>query len=154
LIPDVKNRVKEGKIHTAFNTCLTKIEEGKITVENLRTGETSQLPADFVLILTGYTPDAEFLRRCGLELDPVTQIPTYDKTTFETNVSGLYVCGTVMAGITQRKYLLKMDENTPRQLLTILPGVRSIKLKRTDRSDLVLPLRWFKSHLRGSHILH
>jgi len=99
LIPDVKNRVKEGKIHTAFNTCLTKIEEGKITVENLRTGETSQLPADFVLILTGYTPDAEFLRRCGLELDPVTQIPTYDKTTFETNVSGLYVCGTVMAGI-------------------------------------------------------
>lgn len=107
LIPDVKNRVKEGKIKTAFDSCVTRIGPDYVRMHNLKTGETQTIPADFVLMLTGYTPDAELLTRCGVDLDPDTQIPVYDKQTFETNVPGLYVCGTVMAGIYTEKVFIE-----------------------------------------------
>ncbi|WP_370731157.1 YpdA family putative bacillithiol disulfide reductase [Fibrella arboris] len=107
LIPDVKNRVKEGKIKTVFGSCVTRIGNDYVRVHNTVTGEITRLPADFVLILTGYTPDAELLLRCGIELDPETQIPYYDRTTFETNVPGLYVCGTVLAGIFTEKVFIE-----------------------------------------------
>ncbi|CCG99162.1 FAD-dependent pyridine nucleotide-disulfide oxidoreductase [Fibrella aestuarina BUZ 2] len=107
LIPDVKNRVKEGKIKTAFDSCVTRIGPDYVRMHNLKTGETQTIPADFVLMLTGYTPDAELLTRCGIDLDPDTQIPVYDKQTFETNVPGLYVCGTVMAGIYTEKVFIE-----------------------------------------------
>ena len=107
LIPDVKNRVKEGKIKTVFDSVVTQIDEKTVTVNNLKTGNEEQLPADFVFVLTGYIPDADLLRRCGIDLNPDTQVPEYDKETFETNVPGLYVCGTVLAGIHTEKVFIE-----------------------------------------------
>lgn len=107
LVPDVKNRVKEGKIKTVFNACVTQINEHQVTVNNLKTGEEIQIPADFVFILTGYIPDADLLRRCGIELDAQTQVPVFNKDTFETNIPGLYVCGTVLAGIYTEKVFIE-----------------------------------------------
>lgn len=129
LIPDAKNRVKEGKIHTCFDTCLTRIEPGKVLVTNLKSGEQQELPADFVLILTGYTPDAELLRRCGVELNPETQVPTFDKTTFETNVPGLYVCGTVMAGIYTEKVFIENGREHAQAIIDHIAGRDVHKVK-------------------------
>jgi thioredoxin reductase (NADPH) len=98
LVPDIKNRVREGKINTRFNSVVTKIDEEKVSIHNTVTGEKEELQADFVFILTGYTPDEQLLRNCGIELDVDTKIPTYDPITFETNIEGLYLCGTVLAG--------------------------------------------------------
>ncbi len=122
LIPDVKNRVKEGKIKTQFDTCVTGIEPGWVYTQHLETGETNTLPADFVLILSGYTPDASLLMRCGIELDPVTQIPVFDKRTFETNVPGLYVCGTVLAGIYTEKVFIENGRDHARAILEHIMG--------------------------------
>lgn len=122
LIPDVKNRVKEGKIHTQFDTCVTRIEPGRVSVLNLQTGEENELAADFVLILTGYIPDAEFLRRCGVDLNDETQVPVYDKETFETNVPGLYVCGTVMAGIYTEKVFIENGREHAQAIIDHIAG--------------------------------
>ncbi|WP_266363183.1 YpdA family putative bacillithiol disulfide reductase [Tellurirhabdus rosea] len=122
LIPDVKNRVKEGKIHTRFGSCVTKIEPGKVYATNLQTGEETELPADFVLILTGYIPDASLLRRCGVELNDDTQVPVYDKETFETNVPGLYVCGTVMAGIYTEKVFIENGRDHAKAIIDHITG--------------------------------
>ncbi|GAA4458702.1 YpdA family putative bacillithiol disulfide reductase [Nibrella saemangeumensis] len=122
LIPDVKNRVKEGKIHTQFNTCVTRIEPGKVYTTNLQTGEEGALPADFVLILTGYIPDAELLRRCGVELNDETQVPVYNKETFETTVPGLYVCGTVMAGIYTEKVFIENGREHAQAIIDHIVG--------------------------------
>lgn len=122
LIPDVKNRVKEGKIHTQFSSCVTKIEKGKVHVTHLPTGEESELPADFVLILTGYIPDGELLRRCGVELNEETEVPVYDRETFETNVPGLYVCGTVMAGIFTEKVFIENGRDHAKAIMDHITG--------------------------------
>jgi len=107
LIPDVKNRVKEGKINTRFNSITRAIENDRVLIENTETGEQEWLAADFVFLLIGYIPDESLLIRCGVELDPVNKIPNYDHETFETNVPGLYLCGTVMAGVFTEKVFIE-----------------------------------------------
>ncbi len=107
LIPDVKNRVREGKIKTKFDSTVTQIEPKRIELENTETGEKEWLEADFVLLLVGYTPDAELLRRAGVVLKEDSLVPIYDADTYETNVSGLYVSGTVMAGIHTEKVFIE-----------------------------------------------
>jgi len=107
LIPDVKNRVKEGKIKTRFNSVVRHISEKTITIENTKTGQLEDLPADFVFLLVGYTPDLELLRRCGVELQENTFVPVFNPETFETNVPGLFLCGTVQAGIFTEKVFIE-----------------------------------------------
>lgn len=107
LIPDVKNRVREGKIKTRFDSVVRAFTASSVVIENLQTGQVETLPADFVLSLVGYTPDAAFLQRCGIELQAGSLVPHYDPETFETNVPGLYVSGTVIAGIHTEKVFIE-----------------------------------------------
>ncbi|HLL94679.1 MAG TPA: NAD(P)-binding domain-containing protein, partial [Spirosoma sp.] len=120
--PDVKNRVKEGKIKPVFDSVVTQIDEKSVTVNNLKTGEETQLPADFVFVLTGYVPDASLLRRCGIELNASTQVPVFDSQTFETNVSGLYVCGTVLAGIYTEKVFIENGREHAQAIIDHIMG--------------------------------
>lgn len=122
LVPDVKNRVKEGRIKTVFDSCVTQIDTNSVTVNNLKTGEETQIPADFVFILTGYIPDAELLRRCGIDLNSETQVPVFDKETFETNVPGLYVCGTVLAGIYTEKVFIENGREHAQAIIDHIMG--------------------------------
>jgi thioredoxin reductase (NADPH) len=107
LIPDIKNRVREGKIKTKFDSVITQIEPKRIELKNTETGDKEWLEADFVLLLVGYTPDAELLRRAGVVLKEDSLVPVYDADTYETNVPGLYVSGTVMAGIHTEKVFIE-----------------------------------------------
>ncbi len=54
-----------------------------------------ELSNDAVFILIGNEADFTLLRDIGVEIKPagLTQVPTYDPDTFETNVPGLYVAG-------------------------------------------------------------
>ena len=122
LVPDVKNRVKEGRIRTVFDSYVTQIDEHQITIINTKTGEESDIPADFVFILTGYIPDADLLRRCDIELNAETQVPVYNKETFETNVSGLYVCGTVLAGIYTEKVFIENGREHAQTIIDHIVG--------------------------------
>ena len=122
LVPDVKNRVKEGKIKTVFNASVSQIDEQTVTINDLKTGEERQIPADFVFILTGYIPDAALLSRCGIELNPETQVPVFDKETFETNVPGLYVCGTVLAGIYTEKVFIENGREHAQAIIDHIMG--------------------------------
>ncbi|HEV2854091.1 MAG TPA: YpdA family putative bacillithiol disulfide reductase [Thermoanaerobaculia bacterium] len=97
LKPDVENRIEEGSIAARFNTRVRAfLPEGAIELETPTGPEV--IPAQAAYVLIGYTPDADFERRCGIELDPETLIPTHDPETCESNVPGLYVAGTLQAG--------------------------------------------------------
>ena len=91
--PDIENRVKEGSIAAHFNATVTEIRPNEVV---LNTGVT--LPAEAVLLLTGYRADPEFMRRIGVTIDPETLEPKYSAETYETNVPGLFVAGGQVAG--------------------------------------------------------
>jgi len=94
--PDIENRIKEGSIKAKFDTRVIEIRPTEVVVEH--DGVQERLPADGVFLLTGYLANLEFLRNCGIRVDPDTNIPAHNSETFETNVSGLYLAGAVVAG--------------------------------------------------------
>jgi len=97
LKPDIENRIEEGSIPARFNTVVRAFRDGEgVEVEGPNGREI--VPAQAAFILIGYTPDADFERRCGVELDPTSLIPVYNPETCESNVPGLYVAGTIQAG--------------------------------------------------------
>ncbi|MFB6258094.1 MAG: hypothetical protein ABEH38_05320, partial [Flavobacteriales bacterium] len=51
------------------------------------------------LALIGYLPDEAFLKAFGIELDPESLEPVYDPESYRSNVPGIYLCGTVIAGV-------------------------------------------------------
>ena len=121
LIPDVKNRIKEGKIKAVFNVEIKKITQNQVLLENTQNGEETILPADFVFLLVGYLPDASLLLRAGVQLTE-TMAPVHDKRTFETNVPGLYVCGTVIAGVQTEKVFIENGREHARALVDHIAG--------------------------------
>lgn len=96
ILPDIENRIKEGSITAYFNTHVVKIDERSVTLKN--SDGQFDLPNDFVFALTGYHPDYTFLSSCGIELDADTRAPKQDPATLETNVKGLFVAGSIVAG--------------------------------------------------------
>jgi bacillithiol disulfide reductase len=97
LKPDVENRIAEGSIASRFESRVKAfLPEGAVEIAG--PGGPEVLPAQAAYVLIGYRPDAEFERRCGVEVDPETLIPSYDPETCESNVPGLYIAGTLQAG--------------------------------------------------------
>ena len=129
LIPDVKNRVKEGKIKTKFNSLLKAIEPKRILTENVLTGEEEWTEADFVLMLVGYLPDGALLQRCGIELRETSLIPVFDPDTYETNIPGLYLCGTVLAGIHTEKVFIENGRDHAAAIIDHIAGREIRKVK-------------------------
>jgi thioredoxin reductase (NADPH) len=97
LQPDIENRIKTGEIKSYLGARVREIRKSEILIET-PTGEVVTEPNDFVLAMTGYQPDVQFLRGMGVEVDPVTKRPLHDPETLETNVPGLYVAGVITAG--------------------------------------------------------
>lgn len=95
--PDIENRIKEGSIAAYFNAEVVEITPSAIIFkddnQNIQTVEN-----DFVLAMTGYLPDFEFLKNAGIELQGDCLNPFYNEQTMETNVPGLYLAGVVCGG--------------------------------------------------------
>ena len=96
ILPDIENRIREGSIRALFNTVVVRI--GRALVTSSRNGYIEKIPADAVLLLTGYHPDTDLMARAGVQIDPVTLVPRHDRETMETNVPGLYAAGSVVSG--------------------------------------------------------
>lgn len=123
LLPDIRNRIKEGKIKTSFDTEIKSIEPGQLFTENLLTGEKQAIPADFVFLLIGYMPDARLFAQSGVQFEEGTLIPTYHPESFETNVPGLYLCGTVVAGIRTEKVFIENGRDHARLIIRHILGL-------------------------------
>lgn len=98
LRPNLENRIKSGAIKAHFSTEVVAIESERIQIRNSMTGKLSWLASDFVFALTGYHPDTGFLERLGIAVQPMTLVPEYHQDTFETNVPGIFIAGSVACG--------------------------------------------------------
>ncbi len=99
--PDIENRIAEGAIAARFETQVVEIRPTEVVVEPVAAGGAGArevLPADGVFLLTGYLADLDLLEACGVAVDRATNIPQHDPQTYETNVPGLYLAGSVVAG--------------------------------------------------------
>ncbi|WP_089790490.1 YpdA family putative bacillithiol disulfide reductase [Chryseobacterium wanjuense] len=95
--PDIENRIAEGSIKAYFNSEITEIKENTVIFKD-ENGQTNEIENDFVLAMTGYLPDFEFLKNSGIELQGECLNPLYHPETMETNVKNLYLAGVVCGG--------------------------------------------------------
>jgi thioredoxin reductase (NADPH) len=94
--PDIENRIKNGEVSAYFHSNVTRIEQDTITLHTPQGVKT--IANDYVFALTGYHPDFEFLRALGVHLEGKDLLPICDTQTLESNVSGVYLAGVIVAG--------------------------------------------------------
>jgi thioredoxin reductase (NADPH) len=95
--PDIENRIKNGEITAYFESTVKEIASTSVVLETPKGSVT--LKNDFVLALTGYHPDLDFLRSFGVQIGDLPDCkPTVNLETLETNVAGIYLAGVVVAG--------------------------------------------------------
>lgn len=95
--PDIENRIAEGSIKAHFNAEIIEIKENSVVFKD-ENQQTHEIENDFVLAMTGYLPDFDFLRNSGIELNGDYLNPQYNFETMETNVPDLYLAGVVCGG--------------------------------------------------------
>ena len=87
---------------------------------------TEVIPNDFVLALTGYQPNFEFLIAAGIHLsNDEKKLPDYNPETMETNVPGLYLAGVICGGMETHKWFI---ENSREHAQIILRDICSKKV--------------------------
>ncbi len=111
--PDLENRIAEGAITAHFDTVVSAFGDRRVALES--DGRRWQVEADAAYVLIGYEPDIELQRRCGIDVDPETLIPSFDPESCETNMPGVYVAGTLQAGRdTGRIFIENSREHAPK----------------------------------------
>ena len=113
--PDLENRIKEGSIKALFNTHVDEIREDAIVVRDA--AGSREIGNDWVLAMTGYSPDFDFLERLGITFaDDGYRTPVFDETTFQTVRPGLYVAGTVCGGYQTGRWFIENGRFHARQI--------------------------------------
>jgi thioredoxin reductase (NADPH) len=119
--PDIENRLRAGEIRGLLSTRVTRIEPGRVWVQNSGAGEEA-IPAVQVFAMTGYHPDFEFLKQQGIHLDPEVQSPHCNPDTLETNVPGIYVAGVVVGGKKTSDIFIENGRFHGRQIIAAMTG--------------------------------
>jgi thioredoxin reductase (NADPH) len=119
--PDLVNRIKEGSITAYYNASVAEIRaseldiqtpEGIVTIKN-----------DFVIAMTGYQPNFDFLEKIGIELSKDNKrYPTYHPETQESNLPNVYLAGVVCGGMDTHVWFIENSrvhaEQIVKQLIT------------------------------------
>ena len=104
--PDIINRIEEGSIKAYFNSEIVEIKDSEVIIKTLEGNIT--LPNDYVIALTGYQPDLEFLNDTGIELsEDENKRPKYNPKTMETSIKGLYLAGVICGGMETHKWFIE-----------------------------------------------
>jgi len=104
--PDIINRIEEGSIKAIFNATITKITATEIQINTPE--ETITLSNDYVLALTGYRPNFNFLTSIGINLSTDgKKIPVHNPDTMETNISNIYLAGVICGGLETHKWFIE-----------------------------------------------
>ena len=104
--PDILNRIKEGSIKVFYNSALNAIRENEVdinTSEGIITIENN-----YVIALTGYQPNFDWLRQIGIELSADELLePQHNPETMETNLHNLYLAGVVCGGMNTHVWFIE-----------------------------------------------
>lgn len=96
ILPDIENRIKRGEVAAHFNSQVTEIAPGSVTLETPE--GVRVLPNNVVFALTGYHPDFDFLTTLGVQFEGKDRLPVCDAKCLESNVPGIYLAGVIVAG--------------------------------------------------------
>ncbi len=109
LLPELRWLIDKGRISFLPRTVPVRIDDAGVHLAPtddeaapVPDAPTRRLRFDDTLLLTGYIQDKTLLQQLGVELAGDEQRPCFCAQTMQTNVEGLYVAGTAVAGTQTR----------------------------------------------------
>lgn len=104
--PDIINRIEEGSIKAYYQSELLEITPSEVVVQT--PDETLRLENDFVLAMTGYQPNFQFLNELGVSLsEDEHKAPSYDEQSMQSNIPGIYLAGVIVGGMKTHKWFIE-----------------------------------------------
>ena len=90
----LEREIAEGRLRVILYKDIDEITRDSVRLTN-ETGESMTIANDVVFVLIGSDADLTILKKLGVKTAPgkLTEVPIYDRETFETNVEGIYVAG-------------------------------------------------------------
>jgi len=117
--PDIINRIQEGSIKAYFDSSIKEIREREVDIQTPEGLVT--IKNDWVIAMTGYQPNLDFLRSLGIQLsDDEVKKPTYDEASYETNVTNVFIAGVICGGMnTHRLFIENSRQHAEKVVQTI-----------------------------------
>jgi thioredoxin reductase (NADPH) len=114
--PDIENRIAAGEIDVYYNSHLTEVTP---TTAHIQTPNgIVELDNDFVLALTGYRPNFDFLKKIGIDIpEEAPCIPHHNEETMETNIAGIYLAGVVCGGLNTHLWFIENSRIHAKQII-------------------------------------
>jgi thioredoxin reductase (NADPH) len=127
LLPEIKALLRDGHVQFLPETVPVEIRGGSAMLASIAdSSKVTEIAADFVLMMTGYQQDPKLFNLFGVQLRGDDRQPVYDPETMETNVPGVFVAGTAVAGTPPRKVTVIVETchvHVPR-IVGALTGVK------------------------------
>jgi len=117
--PDIINRIQEGSIRAYFNSTIKEIREHDVDIQTPEGMVT--ISNDWVIAMTGYQPNLDFLQNLGIHLsEDEVKKPRYDERSYETNVRNVFIAGVICGGMnTHRLFIENSREHAEKVIQTI-----------------------------------
>ena len=96
LLPEIRSMLRDNRVNAILSAKPVEIRERFIVLQT--PAGLREVPADFVLSLTGYEQDTSLFEMAGIGIFGEEKTPGYDEETMETNVPGIFLAGTAIAG--------------------------------------------------------
>ena len=119
LLPEIRSMIRDQRVRFLPRTTPVEIRSRSVVLEPV-----GEIPADLVLALTGYRQDPTLFEMLGVDLQGDDRRPRYDENTMETNVPGVFVAGTAIAG-SPRERVSIIVEDCHVHVGRIMSGLRS-----------------------------
>jgi len=138
LLPEVRAMIRDGRVRFLPYTAPLAIGPGTVLLARTDgSGTQHAIDADFVLLMTGYRQDATLFDLLGVDMQGADRQPLYDPETMETNVPGLFVAGTAIAGTPLQRVNVIVETchvHVPRivKRLTGLPAATTVPAAEDD----------------------
>lgn len=97
LLPEIRGMIRDGRVRFIPSSNVLAISHDSVTLD------AGVVPADNVLVMTGYRQQTDLFDMLGVELVGDSREPFHDPETMETNVPGVFIAGTAVAGTPPRK---------------------------------------------------
>lgn len=115
--PDILNRIEEGSIKVLYESSIAEIRENEVDIVTPQGMITVQ--NDWVIALTGYQPNLQFLQSIGIELsaDDI-MCPVLHPETFETTVPNIFLAGVICGGMNTHRLFIENSRVHAEKILT------------------------------------
>jgi thioredoxin reductase (NADPH) len=116
--PDIEKRIQDAQIDAYFSSELVEITPDTVVIQTPEGRKT--LKNDFVFAMTGYHPDFQFLESIGICFQGDDRLPVCNPETLESNISGIYLAGVIVAGSRTNEIFIENGRFHGRQIAAAL----------------------------------